>query len=421
VKPLEGIRVVEMSVFWNGPYTARLLAELGAEVVKVEPPWGDPQRYVPPLVDGISLHFMAYNPNKKFITLNLKKEKGRELLFRLLRKADVFVENFSPGTAERLGVGYEDVRRVNPRLIYLSSTGYGRVGPYSGLPGFDPTVEAMSGFMDTNGFPERPTRVGMGILDIMTPAYAALAVLAALRLRDLTGEGQRIDMSMFDVAVIASQQSMVYHMAGFPYRVGPSGMFFYPEYLYRTEDGYVYVIVHNDEVWRRLCARFGRPDMGQDPRFSSNEVRLAAWRRLMEVFKDPEVVNSPSFRVDELGDPLLRAGAEMHRTVSSWFAGMKSLEVMELVNSLGGAAGVMRRLGDQLGDPHVKARELYVELKIPSGGKVKIPGSVLKLERTPGEVLWPGLPLGYHNEEVYVKELGLSEEEFRKYREEGVI
>lgn len=155
---------------------------------------------------------MAYNANKKFITLNVKKDKGRELLLKLVEKADVFIENYSPGTVEKLGIGYEAQRRVNPKIIYVSTTGYGRLGPYSALPGFDPTVEAMSGFMDTNGFPDRPTRVGMGILDIMTPAYTAVAIMATLRLRELTGEGKRIDMSMFDVAVLASQQSMIYYL-----------------------------------------------------------------------------------------------------------------------------------------------------------------------------------------------------------------
>ncbi|BBD73612.1 formyl-CoA transferase [Sulfodiicoccus acidiphilus] len=419
MRPLDGIRVVEMGVFWNGPYTSRLLAELGAEVIKVEPPWGDPQRYVPPIIDGISLHFMSYNANKKFITLNVKKERGKELLLKLVEKADVFIENYSPGTVEKLGIGYEEQSKVNPKIIYVSTTGYGRTGPYSALPGFDPTVEAMSGFMDTNGFPDKPTRVGMGILDIMTPAYAAVAILAALRLREFTGKGTRIDMSMFDVAVLASQQSMIYFLGGFPHRVGPTGMFFYPEYLYKTKDGMVYVIIHNDEAWRRLCEHFGRPDMARDPRFSTNQARLAAWRKLVETIGDPDKLLELKFSDD--GDPLLKAGIELHRTVSSWFLSIGSEEVMRIVNSVGGAAGVMRSLKEQLTDPHVLARRMWLDLNTPSGAAVKIPGSAFKIEASEGAVVSPGLPLGYNNAEVYRSVLGLSTMEIEKLKEDGII
>lgn len=418
--PLENIRVIEATFFWNGPYTGRLLAELGAEVIKIEPPNGDPQRNVPPLVNGISLHFISYNANKKFITLNLKKDEGRKIFFKLISKADVFIENFKPGTTDKLGISYEEVKKVNPKIIYVSTSGYGN-GPYRELPGFDPTVEAMSGLMDTNGFPNSPTRLGMGILDIMTPAYSAFSILAALRYRDLTGEGQRIDMSMFDVGVIASQQSMVYFLAGFPYRVGPTGMFFYPEYLYRTRDGYVYVIIHNDESWKRLCEYFGKPEFANDERFDKNEKRLMAWKKLIENFKDPEIVNRPDLEI-KVSDPLLSAGIELHRTVSSWFSKLTKREAMDIVNMIGGAAGEMKSLKDQLIDPHVAYRELYVKVKTYKGEEVVVPGSALKLEKTPGKVKWGGgYPLGYHNEEVYMNLVGLNRNQIEEYKRKGVI
>lgn len=392
MQPLEGIRVLELTTFLNGPYTGRLLAELGAEVIKIEPPWGDPYRAVSPLVGESSLHFIFTNANKKFITLNLKSEKGRALFLRLAEHSDVIIENFRPGTLEKIGLGYSDVAKVNPRIIYASCSGYGHEGPYREYPGFDPCVQAVSGLMDTNGFPGMPTRLGMGILDLATPAFTTTAILAALRYRDMTGRGQRIDMSLFDVAVILSQQSMVYHMAGQPVRIGPSSNIFAPEYLFKTSDGYVYVVVHTEEAWRKLAAAFGHPELGEDPRFRTNNDRM-------------------------------RNREELLKIVSEWFAGIKSDEAMEIVNRSGGVAGKFKELGEQLYDPHVVARGLYVdmELSMEGGRRVRIPGSVFKLSETPGAVKKASSPIGSDNAAVYGEILGLDDAALKELRAEGVI
>ncbi|TRM74096.1 carnitine dehydratase [Sulfolobus sp. A20-N-F8] len=394
-KPLSDIRVLELTVFWSGPYTGRLLAELGAEVIKIEPPWGDPQRYVPPYVnivdEKMSLHFIFYNANKKFITLNLKTEKGRSLFLELIKKTDIFIENLKPGSLERMGLGYDTLKVVNPRLIYCSITGYGYHGPYKELPGFDPTVETESGFMDTNGFPEMPTRVGMGILDIMTPYAAVGAILAALRYRDKTGEGQRIDMAMFDMAVIASQQSMVYYLGNLPYRVGPSSSMFYPEYLYKTKDGYIYVIIHTDDAWKRLAEYFGREDLANNPNYRTNEGRL-------------------------------RHKEELHKIVSKWFEDLSTEEAFRIVSQAGGVAGRFRPLSSQLTDPHVRARELYKEIEIPSENKrIILPNSVFKLEKIQAEVNTVPMPRGYHNFEIFKSLLGLTDDEIKRLKQEKSI
>ena len=392
MKPLEGIRVLELTTFLNGPYTGRLLAELGAEVIKIEPPWGDPYRAVPPLLGDSSLHFIFTNANKKFITLNLKSERGRELFLKLAEKSDVVIENFRPGTLDKIGLGYSSVERVNPRIIYASCSGYGHEGPYRDYPGFDPCVQAVSGLMDTNGFPGMPTRLGMGILDLATPAFTTTAILAALRYRDLTGRGQWIDMSLFDVAVILSQQSMVYHIAGQPVRVGPSSNIFAPEYLFKTSDGYVYVVIHTDAAWRELAATFGRPELADDPRFRTNSDRLRNRSELLEI-------------------------------VSEWFASVTSERAMEIVNECGGVAGRFRELGEQLHDPHVVARGLYVDVG-PEGdgvGPVRIPGSVFKLSKSPGSVDRASLPIGADNEAIYSGLLGFEASTLERLRLDGVI
>jgi len=379
-----------MTSYLNGPYTGRILAELGADVIKIEPPWGDPMRHVPPYVGDDSLHFIFYNANKKFITLNVKQERGRQIFFQLLKKADVFIENFRPGTLEKIGIGYEEQKRVNGRIIYVMSTGYGDKGPYRDYPGFDPTVQAISGLMDTNGFSDRPTRVGMGILDLATPAFAAVAILAALRHKERTGEGQKIDVSMFDIAVLLSQQSMVYYLGGFPVRVGPSSNIFAPEYLFKTKDGFVYAITSTQETWRRLAEYFGRPELVNDPRFKTNDDRLSNKDSLLQI-------------------------------VSGWFELLSTKEALELMERLGGVAGEFRELKEQLHDPHTIARGLYIDFTMPNMESVRVPGSAFAMEKTPGAVVSPGMPLAYDNEKIYTNLLNFNLEELAQLRKDGVI
>jgi CoA:oxalate CoA-transferase len=387
--PLNGLRVIELGVYLNGPYTARLLAELGAEVIKVEPPYGDPMRLSPPMVHGDSLHSVFYNAGKKFITLNLKTQRGRELFLRLISRADILIENFRPGTMEKLGLAYEVLSKVNPRLIYVSITGWGQTGPYRDLPGFDPVIQAMSGLMSTTGYPDSPTRAGVALLDIVTPAFAVAAALAALHDRDSTNKGSFLDMSMYDVAVALTMQSIVYLYAGYPTRCGPSSAVFAPEYLFKTCDGYVYVMIQSDAAWENFCK-------------SLNET---SWLT-NEGFK------SIQGRVDNR--------AEINKMVQERVKELTSDELMNLVISSGGAAAPFKELVDAMNDAHTLERNMIV--KMPYGDtEIKLPGTVFKINGYNCGFEWLGLQKGYHNKEVFRELLGMNEEEVSTLQRENVI
>jgi CoA:oxalate CoA-transferase len=388
-KTLSGIKVLEMTQYYNGPYAGRLLGELGAEVIKVEPPWGDPQRHTPPILGDDSLHFIFYNANKKFITLNLKKEKGREIFLKLVERSDIFIENFTPGTLDKLNIGYEDQKRINPRIIYCSSTAYGE-GPYRDYAGFDPAVESFSGLMDTNGFPDMPTRLGTSGLDLVTPVFADLAIVSALRYRDLHGEGQRIDIAMYDVAVLLSQQSMVNYFGGFPVRPGPTSYMISPEYLFKTRDGFVYVIIHTEKGWKEFVRHFGHSELLENEKFSTNASRV-------------------------------KNQGEVIKIVGSWLSDLSSREVVEIVTRVGGVTGEFREVSEQLDDPNTKYRNMYPEFLLSNGQKVRVPGSAFKMSKTPGTITNPGLKIGANNEEIYGAILGIGDSELMDLKEQGII
>ncbi|ARM76996.1 carnitine dehydratase [Acidianus manzaensis] len=386
---LEGIRVLELGIYLNGPYAGRLLAELGAEVIKIEPPWGDPMRKSPPFINNDSLHSIYYNVNKKFITLNLKSEKGRELFLELTKKSDIIITNFRPGVLDKLKINYEELKKANHKIILASSTGYGYNSPYRDLPAFDPIIQALSGMMDSNGYPDRPTRAGMGLLDFVTAAYTVIAILAALIYREKTGKGQFIDMSMYDVSLTLSMQSLIYLFLGHHPRVGPTSLVFSPEYLYEARDGYVYVILPTDESWTNFIKRVGKENLLNDPRFKTVENRISHREEVKKIVQDI-------------------------------FRNMTKDEIVKLVVDCGGAAAPVRELKEQFDDPHVKVRDMFVEFLIDTN-KLQVPGSSFKMSETPGTIKWPGLLPGYHNEEIYGKLLGLTREEIEKLKNEGVI
>ncbi|WP_238842173.1 CaiB/BaiF CoA transferase family protein [Sulfolobus sp. E11-6] len=386
---LEGIRVLELGIYLNGPYAGRIFAELGAEVIKIEPPWGDPMRKSPPFINNDSLHSIYYNVNKKFITLNLKKEKGRELFLELSKKSDIIITNFRPGTLEKLNIGYDTLRELNPKIILVSSTGYGYNSPYRNLPAFDPIVQALSGLMDSTGYPDKPTRAGMGLLDFVTAAYAVIAALAALIYREKSGKGQFIDMAMYDVSLTLSMQSLIYLFMNHHPRVGPTSLVFSPEYLYKVKDGFVYIIIPTDEAWMNFVKKIGREDLLNNSKYETIASRV--------IHRD-----------------------EINNIVQDAIRNLSKEEVVKLVIESGGAAAPVRELKEQFEDPHVEAREMFIEFLLNSH-KVKVPGSPFKMSETPGNVRYPGMPIGYHNEEIYGKILGLTKEELEKLRNEGVI
>jgi CoA:oxalate CoA-transferase len=388
---LKGITVIECGHILNGPFAGRILAELGARVIKVEPLGGEFYRHVPiHTMDGESGSFIYFNANKKCITLNLKTSKGRDILRSLVKKCDVFLENFAPGTMEKLGLGYEDIKKIRPEIIYASSTGFGLSGPYKDRPAMDLLVQAMCGLVDINGTEKEPVAIGTFITDYAGGIYTALAILAALFYREQTGTGQHIDVSMFDAGVSLTTQKMLYELEGLGKRLGNSSGTVVPYDIYESSDGHVAIVVSNDEMWKRLAGVIGRSDLADDPRFTTNDARVTS-------------------------------RSQVDSAISSWTSKNDTSEVVNLLLKAGIPCGPVQTLDDLPENPQVKAREMFVNVSHPKIGKVLIPGSVLKMSVTPGTVTQPGLPLGYSNREVFTDMLGYSEEDIATLSREGVI
>src|SRR5487761_742830 len=250
--PLDGVRVLDCTHVMAGPYCGRLLAELGADVIKIEPLRGEWARYFVPIVDGEALYFMTYNANKRCLSLNLSNEKGKEIFRELIRKSDVFLENYRVGALDKLGLGYNDIKSINPRLIYASISGFGRTGPYSGYVAHDILVQAMAGNVTVTGYPDAPVRAGPAICDLGTGIYTALAIVSALYYRTLTGKGQYIDMSLFDVALSWISEHLTFLQGGLPLRTGNGNPIDSPYNIYKAKDGLVVVIAGEDPQWNKF-------------------------------------------------------------------------------------------------------------------------------------------------------------------------
>lgn len=390
-KSLEGVRVLEASYHLNGPFAGRLLGELGASVVKIEPPGGEPNRKSRPLFGNESAHFINYNANKKFITLNLKHAEGKTLFKRLIKESDVFLENFRPGVMDKLGLGYDELKKVNPGLIYASSTGYGYNGPYRDEAAYDTLIQGMTGMMDATGFEDTPpVRSGPAVVDIAAGTFCALGILAALFHKKQTGAGQRVDVAMYDVAMSHMIGLYSFAQGGLPVKYGNWVPVLAPYDVYKAKDGYVAIIIGETSRWNAFLTEIGRRDMVGDPRFDSIEARLAHHKE-----------------IDEF--------------VTKWLEDKTVTEAVSLIKKSGGAAGPIRPITALFNDPQVKAREMLVELDHPAAGKFVTIGSAFKMSETPGRVESLGLPLGHNNEEIYGDLLGLSSQEIDKLKKEGVI
>jgi crotonobetainyl-CoA:carnitine CoA-transferase CaiB-like acyl-CoA transferase len=383
---LKGVRVLDCTHIIAGPYCSRLLGELGADVIKIEPPKGELSRGYKPFIDGQSLYYMNFNVGKKSITLNLKHEKGKRILKELIKKSDVFVENYRPGTMDRLGVGYEEQKKINPRIIYVSITGFGSYGPYKDYPAFDHIIQAMVGLMDVTGYPDSPVRAGPPITDIGSGIFAALATISALYWREKTGKGQKIDIALYDVGITFLMEHIVYSFGSIPLRVGNRFQLSAPSNVYKAKDGDVYIIVPTDELWNRFLTIANREDFVDDPRFKTSYDR--------------------AINVDIVD-----------KIVSEWVKSKSVKEVIEILTEEGIICQEVRPLKSIFSDPHVKARQMLINLD----DGVPIVGSPLKLEKTPGRVKGEAPTLGQHNYEIYHDLLGFSDEEIRKLKEEGII
>ncbi|MBL3539367.1 CoA transferase, partial [Aminivibrio sp.] len=296
MKPLEGLVVLDMTRVLAGPFAAMMFADLGAEVIKIErPDGGDDTRAYPPFQKGESAYFMSLNRGKKSVTLNLKHEKGKEILKSLARKSDILIENFKPGTMDKLGLGYEDLRKVNPRLIYAASSGFGQTGPYSSRPAYDLIIQGMGGMMSVTGPDEHtPTKVGSSVADIFAGLFTVIGVLSAVNARNRTGRGQLVDVAMLDcmVAVLENAVSRYLVSGEIPRPIGNRHPSISPFTTLATSDGAMNIAVGNDEIWKRMCAVLGMEEYVNDPRFVDNPARVENFHALKEILEERTMKNT---------------------------------------------------------------------------------------------------------------------------------
>ncbi|MFQ5861204.1 MAG: CaiB/BaiF CoA transferase family protein [Dehalococcoidia bacterium] len=392
MKPLTGIRVLDLTWVLAGPFCTMMLGDYGAEVIKVERPGkGDVTRGYGPFIDGESTYFMSINRNKKSITLDLQHPKGQEIAHRIAQTAGVVVENFAPGVAQRLRMDYATLRQVNPRIVYCSISGFGQTGPYEHKPAYDMILQAMGGLMSVTGEPDGPPmKVGLSVVDISAGMYAAFGILTALVHRDHTGVGQHVDVSMLDGQVYwMSFLAGSYLATGkVPPRYGNRHPVVVPVGAFRTKDGYVAVNLEGDR-FRVFCQLVGREDLPERPEYQTPHDRVAH-RQEVEAVVQEELLK---------------------RTTEEWLRELEALRI---------PVGPIYDMKQLLSDPHVLHREMVAEAPHPKLGKVKVAGIPVKLSASPGAVESGPPLLSQHTVEV-LGSIGYSAGELEHLRQEGVI
>jgi CoA:oxalate CoA-transferase len=395
--PLDDVCVLDLSHYYQGPYATLLLSFLGAEVIKIEPPGrGESARTLyKPAGAPVGLPFVMMNSNKRSITLNLKHAEGTEIFKRLVTRADVVVENFTPGVMDKLGLGATVLRELNPRLIYACGTGYGLQGSYRDFPAFDPIVQAMSGIMATSGTMDGPPmKAGPALVDILGGAHLTAAILAAVRQRDRSGEGTIVEIALQDVAIpaLSTQVGAYYGMGLRQLRDGnrsPGGAVA-PYNAYPTQDGYVMLLADGAARWERLCRVMGRPELAQDQRFATIGARA-------------------------------RHKDELDEEISVWTRTRTKQAVMDTLNAADVFCGVIKELPEVMTDANLHERGMLQDIDHPQAGKVTVFTSPLRLGAKATELRTPSPALGQDNDAFYGAELGLNQEELTRLREQGVI
>ena len=391
---LHGIRILDFSRFKAGPYAAMLLGDMGADVIKVERPGGEEDRLLGPYTsDGESMYLLFTSRNKRAITLDLKKERGQEILRELVIRSDVVIENFGLGINKNLGLDYESLKQVKPDIITVAVSAYGQYGPYAHRPGFDAMAQAMSGIMWLTGFPGGlPIKAGVNTADFCAGVYAALGVMMALYNREKTGKGQLVDISLLDTAVSFLESTMAeYEVLGeVRPQVGNANVFLSPYDAYKAKDGYFFVGVGSDAIWKRFLKVTGWEGLANDPRFQTHRDRV----KNRQFFSD---------RINE------------------WAADKAVDEIVNQFNEASVPCAPVNEIPDVAADPHIRAREMIVEFDHPGIGKVPLIGVPVKLSETPGEIRTPAPAIGEHNEEIYCGLLNRSSEELNQLRQDGVV
>ena len=394
--PLEGVRVLDLSRVLAGPFCSMLLADLGAEVIKVEiPKTGDDTRqWGPPFIHGESAYFLCINRNKKSLTLDLSKEKGREVLYALAKECDILLENFRPGVTERLKVDYQTLAEKNPRLIYCSISSYGYSGPYRDRLAYDLVFQAMGGLMGITGEPGRPpVRIGVALSDIGGGMYGAVAILAALAARTRTGKGQWIDVSLLDSTVSWMTYMAAYYFATGknPEKAGSAHPTIVPYQCFKTSDNdFIALAVGNDKLFVNLCKAISNETLAQDPRFSTNPNRVANRTQLV---------------------PLLE----------KIFAQKPKDEWLRILNEAEVPAGPVYSLHDVFSDPQILHRKMLVEVRHPTAGEISQIGIPMIFSDTSPDIRSPPPLLGEHVNDVLGKILGYDAKQIAELRNEGIV
>ena len=395
-KALGDITVLDFTRMYSGPFCTMILKELGAEVIKVEiPEGGDGVRDLPPITEGgESYIFVNINRGKKSITLDLSTPRGQEIARELAKKADVLVENFTPGVMEKLGLGYEAMKKVNPSLIYASLSGFGQTGPYRSNPAFDTIAQAMGGLISVTGFPESPPlKTGPAMADYTSALYTTISILASLHYRDGGSRGQHIDISMQDCmwALTAPQFSAFYFLTGeVPQRIGNRQMEGTPFGIYPTRDGHVVICVVTVGQWHKFLRVIGREDLLEVEKYATQAVRVNYWQ-------------------------------EIDAIVEEWTKKRDVKEIVRLLSEADLPSSPVLTFDEVANDPQLRSREMVVEVEQLLSGKLQVPGSLFKLSETPGESRYSAPFLGEHNYEVYGEFLGYSDVEISQLAEDGII
>ncbi|WP_297870811.1 CaiB/BaiF CoA-transferase family protein [uncultured Oscillibacter sp.] len=392
---MDGVVVLDLSRVVSGPFASMLMADMGARVIKVEMPGsGDDTRLFGPLIQGESPYFMTLNRNKESITLNLKTQKGKDILWKLVEKADIVIENFRPGVLDRLGFGYEALKKAKPQIVLGSISGFGQNGPYAGRPGYDILGQAMSGIMSVTGWPGgKPTRVNTALCDILSGLSLAVGVLGAYSNAVKTGAGQHVDVSLVDsgVAALCTINHIYLSTGVVPGLTGNRDGVLSPFASYQCKDGSIILACGNDRLFGQLCAVIGQPDMAGNPRFVTNEARMAHNDELQEILEN-------------------------------WLAEKTAAEAVGLFLDAGIPAGPINTIDQVAADPHIAgAREMFPRIHHPVLGDMRITGSHLKLSDTPTSVRKLPPALGEDNVQVYQDFLGISSMEIEQLKVEGVI
>lgn len=395
MKPLENIKVLDLTRVLAGPFCTMILSDLGAEIVKVEiPVKGDDARHFGPFMNEKSLYFLSINREKKSVSLNLKTGKGKEMLKEMVKHFDVIIENYRPGTMEKLGLGYETLKEINPKLIYAASSGFGHSGPNSKKPAYDILAQAGGGIMSITGWPgSPPTRVGMSLGDITASLYTAIGISSALYQRQVTGKGQKIDIAMLDCQVSILENALARYQVEkkSPEPLGNRHPTIVPFQAYKAKDKYFVIGVGNDNLFVKFCAAIGRDDLKENPKFKTNGDRTK--------------------HVDELNQIL--EGIFPNKTADEW---LKIFEDFQIPSS------PINSIDNVMEDIQVLARNMIVEVEDKQAGKVKIAGNPIKMTNVPDtNQRGPAPEIGEHNEEIYENILGYTQVQIKDLKDQGVI